>query len=122
MREQTVPIYCLLDDIIRFTHSANTPPATGSRRLSDARVLTTALVATRFFGGDLLVTQYYMEQYWGQNRLDKRGFTRRLHTTTNTLHALSTLVGDWLKQRHTAARCVLDSFPVAVVIIPDSAL
>jgi len=114
MREQTVAMYCLLDDIIQFTRPANTPGAAGSRRLSDAQVLTTALVATRFFGGNLVVAKHYMEQHWGQNRLDKSGFTRRLHALTDTLHALFSLVGDWLKQRHLEARYVLDSFPVAV--------
>ncbi len=114
MREQTVAMYCLLDDIIRFTHPANTLPVTGQRRLTDAQVLTTALVATRFFGGNLVVAKHYMEQHWGQNRLDKSGFTRRLHALTDTLHALFALVGDWLKHRHAEARYVLDSFPVAV--------
>lgn len=113
MREQTVAMYCLLDDIIRFTYPADTPPATGSRRLTDAQVLTTALVATRFFGGNL-VAKHYMEQHWGQNQLDKSGFTRRLHALTDTLHALFALVGDWLKHRHSEGRYVLDSFPVAV--------
>ncbi|RZK18251.1 MAG: IS982 family transposase [Hymenobacter sp.] len=114
MREQTVAMYCLLDDIICFTRPANTPPPTSGRRLSDAQVLTTALVATRFFGGNLVVAKHYMEQHWGQNRLDKSGFIRRLHALTDTLHALFALVGDWLKHRHTEARYVLDSFPVAV--------
>jgi hypothetical protein len=30
-------------------------------------VLTTALVAARFFGGNLVVAKHYMEQHWGQN-------------------------------------------------------
>lgn len=88
------------------------PPASG-RRLTDAQVLTTALVATRFFGGNLVLAKHYMEQHGGQNHLDKSGFTRRLHALADTLPALFALVGDWLKQRHTEARYVLDSFPVA---------
>ena len=114
MREQTIAMYCLLDDVIRFTRPAATPPAIGNRHLTDAQVLTTALVATRFFGGNLVVAKHCMEQYWGQNRPDKSGFTRRLHALTDMLLALFTLVGDWLKQRHAEARYVLDSFPVAV--------
>ncbi|MGI4865165.1 MAG: hypothetical protein ACRYFZ_14675 [Janthinobacterium lividum] len=47
MREQPGAMYCLLADSIQFTRPANTPPATGSRRLRDAQVLTTALLATR---------------------------------------------------------------------------
>lgn len=114
MREQTVAMYCVLDDLLRFRRPAGTPaPATG-RRLTDAQVLTTALVAARFFGGNLVVAKHYMEQHWGQNRLDKSGFTRRLHALTDTLLALFATVGDVLKQLHTEARYVLDSFPVAV--------
>ncbi|GAA4360142.1 hypothetical protein GCM10023185_27190 [Hymenobacter saemangeumensis] len=113
MREQTVAMYCVLDDLIRFTRPAGTPPASG-RRLSDAQVLTTALVAARFFGGNLVVAKHYMEQHWGQNRLDKSGFTRRLHALSDTLLALFATVGDLLKHLHEEARYVLDSFPVAV--------
>lgn len=114
MREQTVAMYCLLDDLLRFTRPAGTRPPASGRRLTDAQVLTTALVATRFFGGNLVVAKHYMEQHWGQNRLDKSGFTRRLHALTDTLLALFALVGEVLKQLHTEARYVLDSFPVAV--------
>ncbi|MGI4862805.1 MAG: hypothetical protein ACRYFZ_02710 [Janthinobacterium lividum] len=114
MLEQTVAMYCVLDDLLRYTHPAGPlPPATG-RRLTDAQVLTTALVAARFFGGSLVVTKHYMEQHWGQNRLDKSGFTRRLHALTDTLLALFATVGDLLKHLHPEARYVLDSFPVAV--------
>jgi hypothetical protein len=114
MREQTVAMYCVLDDLIRFTRPAGTPPPASSRRLTDAQVLTTALVAARFFGGNLVVAKHYMEQHWGQNQLDKSGFTRRLHALTDTLYTLFATVGDVLKQVHDEARYVLDSFPVAV--------
>jgi hypothetical protein len=114
MREQTVAMYCMLDDLLRFTRPAGTLPPASGRRLTDAQVLTTALVAARFFSGNLVVAKHYMEQHWGQNRLDKSGFTRRLHALTDTLLALFALVGDLLKHLHTEARYVLDSFPVAV--------
>jgi hypothetical protein len=114
MREQTVAVYCLLDDLMRFTRPAGTLPPASGRRLTDAQVLTTALVVARFFSGNLVVAKHYMEQHWGQNRLDKSGFTHRLHTLTDTLLALFALVGDLLKHLHTQARYVVDSFPVAV--------
>ena len=114
MRKQTVAMYCLLDDLIRFTCPADTLPPASGRRLTDAQVLTTALVAARFFGGNLVVAKYYMEQHWGQNWLDKSGFTRRLHALTDTLLALFATVGEWLKRLHSETRYVLDSFPVAL--------
>ena len=114
MREQTVAMYCVLDDLLHLIRPAGTLPPASGRRLTDAQVLTTALVAARFFGGNLVVAKHYMEQHWGQNRLDKSGFTRRLHTLTDTLLALFATVGEVLKHLHTEARYVLDSFPVAV--------
>ncbi|MEJ7660873.1 MAG: hypothetical protein WKG07_15260 [Hymenobacter sp.] len=73
-------------------------PADPRRRLTDAQVLTTALVAARFFGGNLTLGRHYMEQHWGQNQLDKSGFTRRLHTLTDTLLALFATCGQVLKE------------------------
>lgn len=50
----------------------------------------------------------------GTEPLDKSGFTRRLHALSDTLLSLFATVGELLKHRHTEARYVLDSFPVAV--------
>ncbi|MGI4864076.1 MAG: IS982 family transposase [Janthinobacterium lividum] len=114
MREQTVAMYCFLDDLLTLTRPVRPLLADPRRRLSDAQVLTTALVAARFFGGNLTRGRHYMEQHWGQNRLDKNGFTRRLHRLSDTLLALFATCGHFLKELHTEARYVIDSFPVAV--------
>ena len=63
MREQTVAMYCFLDDLLTLTRPPWARPADPRRRLSDAQVLTTALVAARFFGGNLVLAQRYMEQH-----------------------------------------------------------
>ena len=60
MREQTVAMYCVLDDLLRYTCPTDTLPPASDRRLTDAQVLTTALVAARFFGGNLVVAKHYM--------------------------------------------------------------
>ena len=114
MREQTVAMYCFLDDLLTLTRPSWARPAASHRRLTDAQVLTTALVAARFFGGNLVLGQRYMEQHWGQNKLDKSGFSRQLHALTDTLLGLFATCGQLLKDLHTEARYVLDSFPVAV--------
>ena len=44
MREQTIAMYCFLDDLLTHTRPAWARPADPRRRLSDAEVLTTALV------------------------------------------------------------------------------
>ena len=114
MREQTVAMYCFLDDLLTLTRPHWARPADPRRRLTDAQVLTTALVAARFFGGNLVLAQRYMEQHWGQNKLDKSGFTRQLHALTDTLLGLFATCGQVLKALHTEARYVIDSFPGAV--------
>lgn len=72
MREQTVAMYCLLDDLLLHTRPAGTLPPPSGRRLTDAQVLTTAVVAARFFGGNLVVAKHYMEQHWGQKAEQER--------------------------------------------------
>jgi len=114
MREQTVAMYCFLDDLLTLTRPVWARPADPRRRLTDAQVLTTALVAARFFGGNLVLGQRYMQQHWGQHKLDKSGFNRQLHALTDTLLGLFATCGQVLKDLHTEARYVIDSFPVAV--------
>lgn len=76
-------------------------------------MLTTALLAARYFGGNLALGQRYMEQHWGQKRLDKSGFNRQLHALADTLAGLFATFGTLLKNLHAEARYVIDSFPVA---------
>ena len=111
MTEQTVAMYCFIDDFLRVSQ-----PRWADKRwhLSDAEVLTTALLAARFFGGNLTAARGYMQQHWGMRRLDKSGFTRHLHRLAEPLHALFLALGQHLKALNTEARYVIDSFPVAV--------
>ncbi len=48
MDEQIVTIYCLCDDLLRAMHYVDDK----QRRMSDAEVVTTALVSTLYFGGN----------------------------------------------------------------------
>ena len=114
MTEQTVAMHCFLDDLLTKTRPVWARPADPRRRLSDAQVRTTALVAARSFGGNLVLGQHYMERHWGQKCLDKSGFNRQLHRLSDTLAGLFATFGTLLKDLHTEARCVIDSFPVAV--------
>ena len=114
MTEQTVAMDCFLDELLTATRPVWARPADPRRRLSDAQVLTTAVVAARYFGGNLVLGQRYMEQHWGQNRLDQSGFTRQLHRLADALAGLFATFGTLLKDLHTDARYVIDSFPVAV--------
>ena len=114
MREQTIAMHCLLDDLLTLTRPSWARPADPRRRLSGAQVLTTALVAARLFGGNFVLARHHMQAHWGQRKLDKSGFTRQLHALSDTLLGLFAPCGQVLKEPHTEARHVIDSFPVAV--------
>ena len=114
MTEQTVAMYCLLDDYLRASRLPGQLPADARRQLTDAQVLTTALLAARFFGGRYTLAQQYMEQHWGMNRLDKSGFSRHLQRLEPQLRALMAVLGQVFKESSTQMSYVIDSFPVAV--------
>ena len=111
MTEQTVAMYCFLDDFLRI---ARPRPADKRRQVSDAEILTTALLAARYFGGNWCTAATYMRQHHGMKPLDKSGFGRHLHQLSDVLWAVFHALGETLKDLNTATRYVIDSFPVAV--------
>ena len=114
MTEQTLAMYCFIDDLLTAVRPAWAPAPDPRRHLSDAEVLTTALVAARYFGGNLAAARRYMQGHWGQRLLHKSGFSRQLHGLRDVLDELFATFGQLLKDQHAEARFVLDSFPVPV--------
>lgn len=114
MTEQTVAMYCFIDDLLTLCRPSWAPAEDGQRHLSDAEVLTTALVAARYFGGNHARAQRYMQGHWGQRPLHKSNFSRQLHRLRDVLDELFARFGQLLRDLNTEARYVLDSFPVAV--------
>ena len=114
MTEQTVAMYCFIDDLLAATRPAWAPAPDPRQHLSDAEVLTTALVAAHYFGANLAQARRYMQDHWGQRPLHKSGFSRQLHGLQDVLDELFATLGQLLKDQHTEGRFVLDSFPVPV--------
>jgi hypothetical protein len=107
-------MYCLIDDLLTAIRPAWAPAPDPRQHLSDAEVLTTALVAARYFGGNLAGARRYRQGHWGQRPLHKSGFSRQLHQLKDVLDELFATFGQVLKDQHQEGRFVLDSFPVAV--------
>lgn len=114
MTEQTVAMYCFIDDLLAAVRPAWAPAPDPRQHLSDAEVLTTALVAARYFGANLAQARRYMQDHWGQRPLHKSGFSRQLNGLREVLDELFATFGQLLKDQHAEARFVLDSFPVSV--------
>jgi hypothetical protein len=110
MKEQTIAIYCFIDDFFHTIGRKNDVHC----KLSDAEILTTALLSARYFYGNLHSACVYMQEHHGVRMIDKSGFTRRLHGLQQQLLALFTALGQSLKQLNTGCRYLIDSFPVAV--------
>jgi hypothetical protein len=110
MKEQTIAIYCFIDDFFHTIGRKNDVHC----KISDAEILTTALLSARYFYGNLHSACTYMQEHQGVQMIDKSGFTRRLHGLQEQLLALFTALGQSLKQLNIGCRYMIDSFPVAV--------
>lgn len=103
-------IYCLCDDLLKALRHWEDPQC----RVGDAEILTTALAAARFFGGNLTQAQTFLyEQRYFTHRLSHSRFIRRLHRCAHLLtplfHALASLGHEF----NPESLYVIDSFPVA---------
>jgi hypothetical protein len=110
MTEQTITIYCFIDDFFRTIGRKEDAHC----KINDAEVLTTALLGARFFYGNLHSAYGYMQAHHGVRRIDKSGFIRRLHALKDQLLALFSALAQSLKELNTSCSYLIDSFPVAV--------
>jgi Transposase DDE domain len=110
MNDFTIAIYCFVDDYLLIAGQE----IAAKRKLSDAEIITTALVSARYFGGNLAKGISYMQQHQKCQMPHKSNFNRVLHRLSATIAAIFLALGDSLKQLNTASAYVIDSFPVAV--------
>src|ERR1700753_4400071 len=110
MDDSVLAIYCLCDDLLKALKHQEDP----QRQMSDAEVMTTAIVAALHFGGnfqrarDFLGTPRYIPAM-----LSKSQFSRRLHASRDLLLLAFRVLGEAFKQLNTSSLYILDSFPIA---------
>lgn len=105
--------YCLIDDMLQAFGHREAP----QRSVSDAEVMTTALCAARFFGGNFSTARLFLRQHgYIPRMLSKSQFNRRLHRSAplfgKLFHGLASLFKDW--EDEDEGIYLIDSFPVAV--------
>ena len=110
MQEQTIAIYCFIDDFFKAIGRKDDVHC----KLTDAEILTSALISARYFHGNLHRGCEYMREQHKVKMIDKSGFIRRLHKLKEQLVALFLALGNTLKELNTSCRYLIDSFPVAV--------
>ena len=110
MTDYTIAIYCFMDDYLKIIQ-----PKTDSRRkVSDAEILTVAVLSAQYFYGNQHTAYQYMRAHHGIAKLDKSNFNRHLHRLLAILMSIFTALGQTLKELNTQSRYLIDSFPVAV--------
>jgi hypothetical protein len=111
MDDQILAIYCVCHDVLTALHHRKDR----HHKMTDAEVMTTALVAMRFLGGNfaharaLLGTSHYMP-----TMLSRRRLNRRLSQLQHFFVTLFDLLGQTWKERNGESIYILDSFPVAM--------
>lgn len=111
MDEQIVLLFVLIDDFLKaYGHHEN-----AQRQMSDAEVLTTALVAMLYFGGRFERARWFMrDQRYVLRMLSKSRFNRRLHQLQPWIQALFAFWAELWKATNQENLYVIDSFPIPV--------
>lgn len=102
-------VYSLCDDLLKGLRHWEDPQC----QVGDAEILTTALVAARYFGGNQTNAQTFLfEQRYFTHRLSHSRFTRRLHRCAHLLEPLFGVLAELGHALNPQSLCVVDSFPV----------
>jgi len=111
MITEIIAIYAITDDLLKaIGHQEDCRV-----QMNDAEVITTALVAARFFGGNHCLSQQYLKEHGLMPKmLDKSRFNRRLHRLFLPLLDVFDYLGSVLKSLSPATEYLLDSFPVSI--------
>src|SRR3974377_1745784 len=110
MDTQIVAVFCLCDDVLQALHHRDD----GQCHMSDAEVITTALVAALYFCGNFETARHFLqEQGYMPQMLSKSRFNRRLHRLSDLVLVLFQALGETWKALNTESIYVLDSFPIA---------
>ena len=111
MIDEIVAIYAIVEDLLKaIGHQEDC-----RIEMSDAEVITAALVAARFFDGNqFLACQYLLEHGLMPKMLCKSRFSRRWHRLFLPLLDLFDYLGTIFKALNSSSEYMLDSFPVPI--------
>src|SRR5215211_3817501 len=112
MDDTIITTYYLCDEFLKAIGHRDDPQV----RLSTSEVMTIALVAAAFFGGNIEKARSFLEEYdFIQKAISKSRFNRRLHAIDPCLwRTLFDLLAEVFKHEHPEQTYVVDSLPVAV--------
>jgi hypothetical protein len=112
MDDAIITTYYLCDEFLKAIGHHDDPQV----RLSTAEVMSVALVAATFFGGNVEASRSFLDEYgYIQKAISKSRFNPRLHAIDSSLwQQLFDLLAEVFKQNNSDQSYVVDSLPVAV--------
>lgn len=111
MCDHTLAIYCFIDDFLKACEHRED----SRTEVTDAEVMTIAVTAMLYFGGNFERSRLVLHELGLIKRLISRSrFSRRLNRLTDLIHCLIHRLGQVLKDLHWESRYLLDSFPIPV--------
>lgn len=111
MLTEIIAIYAITDDLLKAMGHIEDCRIT----MSDAEVITTALIAAKFFGGNHHSACTYLQEHGLiPKMLSPSRFSRRLHRLFVPLLELFDCLGMILKSMSPQSEYILDSFPVPI--------
>ena len=110
MDTQIILIYCVCDDLLKAMRHRDDRQC----QMSEAEVMTTALVAALYFGGNFaLACRMLHEQDYMPRMLSASRFNRRVHRIKPLFLTLFATLGETFKQMNAESVYLVDSFPIA---------
>jgi len=110
MCEKVIALYCFLDDFFQQTRVNRSH----QYQVSDAVVLTAALIAARYFYGNQAAARLYLQTHYGLDLLDKSTFNPSLYRLETVLESVFYYLADFFKSLNISSEYGIDCFPVAV--------
>ena len=111
MDDEILTIYCLCDDFLLSASQHDHP----SCQMSSAEVMTVALVAVLYFGGNFAHARRLLhEPKWMPVMLSKSRFSRRLYRVEHQFLVLFHLLAETWKAKNEEQVYLIDTFPIPV--------
>jgi DDE family transposase len=111
MDTQIIVVFCLCADMLQALHHQEDKQC----QMSDAEIMTTAIVAMLYFKGNFcLASRFLYEGRYIPRMLSRSRFNRRLHAIADLFLTLFMQLGEQWKSLNANSVYVIDSFPIAV--------
>ena len=111
MDTQIVVVFCLSDDMLKALHHHEDKQC----QMSDAEVMTTAIVAMLYFKGNFcMASRFLYDGRYIPGMLGKSRFNRRLHRLADLFLTLFLRLGESWKKLNERSTYIIDSYPIAV--------